>query len=74
MTRKNVKTTMVYDKECPICRMYKDSWRKIALHIAMKRDEVHREWKGQNDIPLDVDDAVKQLSKIRKILENMPGE
>ena len=64
---------------CPVCNFkvmirknsysLKEIISKTAKHIARKDDEGHREWKKLNNIPVDANEAWKQLSKIQKILE-----
>ena len=63
--RKKVHVSKVHDKECPVCRRYRrDSWVKVAQHIAMKKDRVHREWRIENNLPGDY----RSMREVRQMI------
>ncbi len=67
---KRVRISKVYDKECPICRRYhRDSWIKVAQHIAMKKDRVHKEWRIENGLPGDYSSMREVRRMIPEIMQ-----
>lgn len=54
MTRHNVIVAYKRDKRCPVCDRYGNkSYKGLAMHIAMMRDDVHTEWRMKNNLPVD---------------------
>jgi hypothetical protein len=75
MVRRQVIPNENRDKICPICKSYgRNSWKKIARHIAMKGNdkpgEIHREWRiangllGDYETNKEVNQMIPEIMKI----------
>ncbi|MCD6411537.1 MAG: hypothetical protein J7L20_03820 [Thermoplasmata archaeon] len=57
--------------KCPICNYQRPNIRWLALHLAMKRDEKHKEWRKERGLPIDYRtrrDAQRIASKVEEII------
>ncbi|MCS7114721.1 MAG: hypothetical protein RMJ15_01135 [Nitrososphaerota archaeon] len=72
MVRRQVVPNEIRDKMYPICKSYqRNSWKKIARHIAMKGNdklgEIHREWRIANGLLGDYETNREMIPEVMKI-------
>jgi len=63
--------------KCPICNYQRPSVRRLALHMAMKRDEKHKEWRKEHSLPVNYitrKDVEGIASQVEEIISRNPEE
>jgi len=60
---------------CPICHKQSAKARGLAMHLAMKRDEKHTEWRAKHNLPTNYEtmkDVQKMIPHIVEIIQKKP--
>lgn len=58
---------------CPVCNRRFHKRYDLALHLAMKRDKLHEDWRAVHDLPVGYEtmkEAHKIASRIKKLLND----
>ena len=56
--------------KCPLCGRHSRNLRGLALHLAMKRDSVHKDWRRRHGLPEDYETR-KEAMSIAKSIEKI---